>query len=51
MKLPIEAFLYVLCDPFPTLGKKKGYIDEYGLKTTNSTKMALFVCVQQGTTW
>ena len=31
-------------DSFPTLGKKKGYIDEYGPKTPNCTKAAAFVC-------
>ena len=32
------------CVPFPTLLKKKGYIDEYGHKTLNCTKIAVFVC-------
>ena len=32
------------CVPFPTFGKKKGYVDEYGHKTLNFTKIAAFVC-------
>ena len=32
------------CVPFQALGKKKGYIDEYGHKTLNCTKIAAFVC-------
>ena len=32
------------CVKFPTLGKKKGYIDEYGPKTLNSNKIVRFVC-------
>ena len=32
------------CVPFPTFGKKKGYIDKYGPKTPNSTKIQAFMC-------
>ena len=31
------------CVPFPMVSKKKWYIDEYGHKTLNCTKIAVFV--------
>ena len=47
MKRPIEVFLGALSFSFPIIGKKKGYIDEYGPKTPNSTKIAAFICVSE----
>ena len=44
MKQQLEVFLGVTCVPFPTLGKNKEYFDEYGHKTLNCTKIAVFVC-------
>ena len=32
---------------FPTLGKKKGYIEVFCPETSNSTKTAAFICVSE----